>query len=101
MAEEVDKRPAINQLRMRGAYGEIRSAWNVAGKIGRWELDEVLHLTAPGGIVDAQEFWLMRGNLDLWLKVGNKNWWIWRAVTLLQREPLMIRVTGRPDVRPA
>jgi hypothetical protein len=81
----------------RGRDGELRRGYQVAARLGAWTWDGGGSVTAPSPTIDA--YWLGEdGPLSLHLEVGRQTW-IWRDVRLVQREPLVVAVTGEPERR--
>jgi len=85
-------------ITIRGQTGELRRAYRVVATLGRWELVSRHRCEADVVRVDPFE-WHQDGPLSLRLTLGAKTW-TYADVVLLRREsPLIVKLTGSPEVR--
>ena len=84
-------------LRMSGRGGELRNGYQVAARLGSWQMSES---QVECNVVSVDEFWLEEGTLHLCLDVGSRVW-VWRDIALADRNsrPMVIQLVGSPEVQ--
>jgi hypothetical protein len=89
-------------MNIRGVEGKVVFGYQVAAKIGSWELtpktDESMFFTGTWTEID--DYWMTQEPLSLALRVGRTQW-EWASVTPVRdNQYIHITVIGKPVVEP-
>ena len=93
-------------MRATGKSGLLRFEYQIAARLGEWELEPVLILPhtqrfrLSGSVVSRHDPWASRSPLDVWLEFGS-NRWVWNGIVIgdkLTEPRLVIEVEGPPTI---
>lgn len=89
-------------MNMRGPTGEIRYGYQVAAKLGSWELtpktDDAMFFTATAVAVD--DYWITQEPLVLALRFSRSQW-LWTGIVAIRDgRYIHTTVTGKPIIEP-
>jgi hypothetical protein len=92
-------------MHMKGPSGEIRCGYQIAARLGTWELAPKIVagpdvLLFHAAVREADDFWLAQEPLQLALQVG-RTLWVWEGVVPVRDgTTIHVDLQGKPQIAP-